>query len=72
MRNGHVEASKGVWETPRPVPRGQQGAPCRSWTPGKLWLSEDPEQRGRRLVHGVRDNDVKDAISILLQARVQF
>lgn len=72
MRNGHVEASTGVWETPSPIPHGQQGAPCMSWTPGKVWLSEDPEQRGRQLVHGIRDSNLEDAISILLQAEVQF
>lgn len=70
VRNLHIDASSGVWETVHPVPHGQQATPCTSWALGKLWVlqgasteRETPGLQGPR-----RQMTWKISISILLQA----
>lgn len=51
MKNLHVDASTGVWETAHPIPPGKQATPCTSWALGKLWFSKKPAQGGRQQVY---------------------
>lgn len=55
VKNLHVEASTGVWETAPPIPQSQQAL--------ETVAAEGPVQGGRQLVHTHhRDNDMGDSI----------